>query len=39
MKLEHILKEIGHIKRSNFNPSVSFLTCDTNKIKKDTVYI
>lgn len=39
MKLENLLKEIGHIKQFNFNPSVSFLTCDTNEIKKDSIFV
>ena len=39
MKLDYILKNINNIKKSNFNPDVSYLTCDTQKIIKNSIFV
>ena len=39
MKWDYILKNINNIKKSNFNPDVSYLTCDTQKIIKNAIFV
>ncbi len=38
MKLNSILENVQHIKKSNFNPNISFLTCRSQEIKKNGIF-
>lgn len=39
MKLNYLLKGINKIKKSDFNPDITYLTCDTKKIIKNCVFV
>ena len=38
MKLVNLLKNIKHIKEQNFNPDITFLSCNTENIVKNCLF-
>ena len=39
MNLIKILENVSHIKQKDFNPEISFLTSNSNNVKKDSVFV